>query len=308
MERDAAPLAAVILTYNEEKNIAACLRSLEGLAREVVVVDSGSTDRTAEIARGLGAQVVCRAFEGHARQWNWALGSLPLSFEWVLCLDADQRVTAELGAEIRRALQSPPADVDGFYMKRRLVFLGRSIRHGAHYPKYYLKLLRRPNAWSDEREYLDFRFYVKREVVCFQHELIEDNRKDRELLVWSQKHLNFAATQALEEFHRRKGKVRGFSAVPALLGNPDERTLWQKTVWYRLPLYVRPFLYFIYRYFFRLGFLDGKEGFIFHFLHAFWYRLMVDTQLDRLQQEASRARGGGNHVAREAVEEEIPKQ
>jgi len=278
----------VVLTYNEEKNIAACLRSLEGLARQVFVVDSGSTDRTAEIARSLGAEVVYHAFEGHARQWNWALRSLPLSFEWVLCLDADQRVTAELGEEIRRALGSPGPDVDGFYMKRRLVFLGRPIRHGAHYPKYYLKLLRRSNAWSDEREYLDFRFYVKRKAAYFEHELIEDNRKDSELLVWSQKHLNFAAKQALEEFHRRKGKVRGFSAAPALLGNPDERTLWQKTVWYRLPLYVRPFLYFTYRYFFRLGFLDGKEGFIFHFLHAFWYRLMVDTQLDRLEQEAER--------------------
>jgi hypothetical protein len=170
-------------------------------------------------------------------------------------------------------------------MKRRQVFLGRWIRHGAYYPKYYLKLLRRKNAWSDEREYLDFRFYARGRVAYLRHDLIEDNRKDYDLSVWIQKHLSFAVKQSLEEFHRQKGNVKGFAVTPAFFGNPDERTLWQKCLWYRLPLYFRPVLYFTYRYFFRLGFLDGKEGFIFHFLHAFWYRLMVDIQLDKLQQD-----------------------
>jgi cellulose synthase/poly-beta-1,6-N-acetylglucosamine synthase-like glycosyltransferase len=126
----AAPLEVAILTYNEEKNLEACLRSLHGLAQAVFVVDSGSTDATVGIAERLGARVVYNPFEGHAKQWNWALGTLPWSFDWVLCLDADQRLTPELREEIREALSSPAADVDGFYMKRRQVFLGRWIRHG----------------------------------------------------------------------------------------------------------------------------------------------------------------------------------
>jgi glycosyltransferase involved in cell wall biosynthesis len=289
LENRAALLSVVILTYNEEKNLEACLRSLRGLARECFVVDSGSTDGTGPIAESLGVEVVHHVFEGHARQWNWALRNLPLSFEWALCLDADQRLTPELREEIRLVLESPPAEVDGFYMKRRQVFLGRWIRHGAYYPKYCLKLLRHRSAWSDEREYLDFRFYVKGHVAYLRHDVIEDNRKDYDLSVWTHKHLSFVMKQSLEEFHRQNGKVRGFAIRPELLGNPDQRTLWQKCVWYRLPLYFRPFLYFAYRYFLRLGFLDGKEGFVFHFLHAFWYRLMVDTQLDRLRREVQKS-------------------
>src|SRR5260370_36307995 len=146
-------------TYKEEKNLEACLRRLHGLAQAVFVVDSGSTDAPLAIAERLGARVVYNPFEGHARQWNWALRTLPWSFDWVLCLDADQRLTPELREEIREALSSPAADVDGFYMKRRQVFLGRWIRHGAYYPKCYLKLLRRRNAWRDLREYLYRRLY-----------------------------------------------------------------------------------------------------------------------------------------------------
>ncbi len=283
------PLSVVVLTYNEEKNLEACLESFQGLTQEFFVVDSGSTDGTVGIAKRHGAQVVWHPFEGHVRQWNWSLRTLPFTFEWALCLDADQRLTPELREEIRYALASPPSNVDGYYMKRRQVFLGRWIRHGAYYPKYYLKLLRHRNAWSDEREYLDFRFYVRGRVAYLQHDLIENNHKDRDLSAWMLKHLSFAVKQSLEEFHRRNGKVKGFAITPGLLGSPDERTLWQKSLWYRLPLYFRPALYFLYRYFFRLGFLDGKEGFIFHFLHAFWYRLMVDIQLDRLQREAQRS-------------------
>ncbi len=289
-QQSGAPaLAAVILTMNEEKNLEACLLSLRGLTQEIFVVDSGSTDGTVAIAEGYGVKVVIHPFEGFARQWDWSLRTLPLSFDWALCLDADQRLTPELREEIRQVLPLSPSDVDGYYMKRRQIFLGRWIRHGAYYPKCYLKLLRHQNAWSDEREYLDSRFYVKGKVAYLKHDLVEDNRKDNDLPVWVQKHLSYAAKQSREEFHRRNGKVKGFAITPALFGNPDERTLWLKSLWYRLPLYLRPFVYFTYRYFFRLGFLDGKEGFIFHFLHAFWYRLMVDTELDKLQKEAQRS-------------------
>lgn len=279
-------LAGVILTYNEERNLASCLESLQGLTPQVFVVDSGSTDGTVAVAERYGARAVYHSFETHPKQWNWALRNLPISSDWVLCLDADQCPTPELREEIRRVLALSTTDVDGFYLRQRYFFLGRWIRHGGHYSKYHLRLVRLRSAFCDEREYLDPRFSVKGKTAALRCDLAEYNRKDDDLATWTRKHLSHAARQALEEYRRRSGQIRGWERVPSPFGDPDQRRLWLKSVWYRLPLYSRPFLYFLYRYLFRLGFLDGKEGFIFHFLHSVWYRLMVDTEIDRLQQEA----------------------
>jgi hypothetical protein len=131
---------------------------------------------------------------------------------------------------------------------------------------------------------VDVRFSVKGKTVTLRSDLAEYNRKDDDLPVWTRKHLAYAAQQALEEFSRRTGQLSGWEKPPTPFGNPDRRRLWLKSVWYRLPLYFRPFLYFCYRYFLCLGFLDGKQGFIFHSLHSVWYRLMVDTEIDKLRQ------------------------
>jgi hypothetical protein len=229
-------------------------------------------------------------FESHAKQWNWALHHLPFAYEWALCLDADHRVTPELKDEIcelfevgsegvRRPVRLEVAD--GFYIKRRQIFRGRWIRHGGYYPKHLLKLVRHERAWSDEHELLDFRFYVKRETAALQHDLVEDNQKEFDISFWITKHNQFAQLQAREELLRQRDGI-AWNIRPSLFGTPDQRTLWLKRIWYRLPLYVRPCLYFFYRYVLRLGFLDGKQGLLFHFLQGFWYRLLVDIVLDDL--------------------------
>jgi glycosyltransferase involved in cell wall biosynthesis len=291
-----APISAVVLTYNEERNVGDCLASLSGWVAETFVVDSGSMDRTVEMARNAGAIVRHHPFETHAKQWNWALRTLPFAHDWVLCLDADHRPTPELAAEIVRifgvadssdpeisAPESSSVTVDGFYIKRREIFRGRWIKHGAYYPKYLLKLVRHERAWCDENELLDFRFYVKGATSSLAHDLIEDNQNEADISFWVTKHARFAMLQADEERRRAGGDV-GWSLRPRLFGTPDQRVLWLKQRWYRMPLYLRPFLYFLYRYVLRLGFLDGKEGFIFHFLQAFWYRLLVDIRLDELRR------------------------
>ena len=291
---ETTPLTAIILTYNEAENLTPCLESLHGWIREVYVVDSGSTDETADIARRHGARLVVHAFDSHARQWNWALRNLPLATDWVLCLDADQRVTSELQSAIRATFANPstlPSGVEGFYVTRRQIFRGRWIRHGGYYPKYLLKLVRHASAWSDENERLDFRFYVRGGTAKLRGDLIEDNRNEMDLAFWLTKHVQFARLQAAEEFARRTGTVE-WSVEPALFGTPDQRILWLKARWYRLPLFIRPFLYFLYRYVVRLGFLDGKAGLVFHFLQGFWYRFLVDVMLDELrhpQPEEARA-------------------
>lgn len=275
------PLTTIVLTFNEEQNLGACLASMAGLPTAIFVVDSGSTDATRAIAEHAGATVVEHPFEGHARQWNWALRELPATTAWVLCLDADQRLTPELRGSLEALFAAGPdgpglQGKGGFYIARRQIFRGVWIRHGGYYPKYLLKLVRRDEARSDVRERMDHRFYVTSPTGRLSGDLIEDNRNEQQLAFWIAKHERYAWVQAQEEIARRAGGV-GHEVPPTPFGTPDQRVLWQKQIWYRLPLFVRPVLYFWYRYVVRLGCLDGREGFLFHGFQAFWYRVLVDA-------------------------------
>jgi glycosyltransferase involved in cell wall biosynthesis len=289
-----APITAIVLTYNEEPNIDACLASMADWVSDVFVVDSRSTDATPAIAERYGARVVEHAFETHARQWAWALAHLPIRHPWVLGLDADQRVTPELKREMLDLFADGGArldGIDGLFVNRRQIFRGRWIRHGGYYPKYLLKVFRADRVRVDERDLLDHHFYVPGPTHKLKHDLVEDNVREADIGFWLGKHIRYAALQAhVEAFRDGWGPL-----TPALNGNPDQRTARLKQAWERLPLYVRPVLYFAYRYFVRLGFLDGKQGFLFHFLHGFWYRVLVDVYLDELR------RNGASAPAREAL-------
>jgi glycosyltransferase involved in cell wall biosynthesis len=281
------PISVIILTHNEERNIENCLRSICDWAGEIFVVDSGSNDRTIPIATQYGASIVHHPFETHARQWHWTLENLALRYDWVFGLDADQRVTPELSTELRRLFTADKLRlmlVDGFYIKRRQFFRGRWIRHGGYYPKYLLKLFKRGRVRTDPDDLVDHHFYVVGRVEKLQHDLIEENVKENDISFWIEKHNRYATLLASEELRRRREGLRS-PLEPSLMGNPDQRTLWFKQLWACLPLYARPLLYFLYRYFLRLGIFDGKEGFIFHFLQAFWFRLLVDIKLDELRRQ-----------------------
>ena len=199
-------------------------------------------------------------------------------------------VTSELRYELQQ-LMDDPAVVNGgpagYFVKRRHIFRGQWIKYGGYYPKYMLKLFRRRDAWVDENDLVDHHFRVHGEVAKLQHDLVENNRKEADIGVWVEKHCRYAALQAREEMGKARHAVQ-VGVVQALRGSPDDRVLGLKLIWGRLPLYVRPLLYFLYRYIGRLGFLDGKAGFIFHVLQAFWYRLLVDIKLDDLRQQQAR--------------------
>lgn len=273
-----APVAVVVLTFNEEANLEACLASVAGWSRELFVVDSGSTDRTIDIARRHGAQVVPHPFDSHVRQWEWALETLPITARWILALDADQRVSDPLRASIERVCAESGGSFAGFYVNRRQVFRGRWIRHGGYYPKYLLKLFERGRGKPDPADLVDHHFRVDGEVARLDGDLIEDNRNEMRIADWIAKHNRYARLQAQEELARlAEDRDRGRA-----FGQPDERVVWLKRRWRRMPLYIRPFLYFGYRYVLRLGFLDGKEGFVFHFMQGLWYRLLVDINRDEL--------------------------
>ena len=276
--RRRAPVTAVVLTFNEARNLDACLETVMSWAEAVCVVDSGSTDETVAIAHAHGATVVSHPFETHAAQWRWALDHLPLATSWVLAVDADQRLTRELQEEIvDRTIAGASPEVNGFYLNRRQIFRGRWIRHGGYYPKYLLKLFRREVVSLDPRDLVDHHFAVPGRTECCRHDMLEDNRNEADIATWIAKHNRYTVLQARQERASRDAADR----VPlrALWGSPDDRTRWLKQFWGGLPLFLRPCAYFVYRYVVRMGFLDGREGFIFHVLQAFWYRLLVDINI-----------------------------
>jgi len=282
------PVTAILATRNEEANLERTLASLHGFLDQILVIDSESADRTVEIARRYADDVVTLPYDhGRIIPWifQWGLDNLPIRNDWVLILEADQALPPALRAELERLFAGSAIAADGFYIRRRQIFRGRPIRFGGYGHKYLLKLFRRGRGELDPEEQ-DTRVYVRGTTARLRAPLEEWNRKEDAILFYLEKHLRYADAFAREELLRRQRKLR-WKLAPRLFGTPDERTLWLKSLYYRLPLYVRPFLYFGFRYVILCGFLDGREGFVFHFLQAFWFRLVVDIRLAELRRPPS---------------------
>jgi len=283
---DKLPVTVIVLTYNEEQNLANCLRSVADWASEIFVVDSGSTDRTLGIARQYTDQIIVHEFVNQAQQFNWALDKLPIRSEWVLRLDADEYLLPELKAEIIAILPTLPSHVTGLYMKRRVYFKGRWIRHGAYYPTWLLRLFRQGKARSEQLEMDEHIIVLEGETRHLQHDFVDHNHKD--LAFWTGKHEQFATREA--RALTRKAQADELSAMQGKLGGQPARKRWLKgNIYARSPLFLRAFAYFLYRYIFRLGFLDGTEGLVFHFLQGCWYRFYVDARIWEARQGQSKA-------------------
>jgi glycosyltransferase involved in cell wall biosynthesis len=285
------PLAVVILTRNEEENLPHALASVVGWAAEVWIVDSHSADGTVELARKAGAAVAVHDFEGYAAQRNWALRSLPFAHEWVLFLDADEAVTPELRAELARVLAAPPEGIAGLAVKRRFIFLGRWLRHGGYYPIWILRVVRHRLARCEARG-VDEHLIADGPTARLAHDLLHEDR--RPFARWVERHVRYAELAAADVLHGSHGELSSH----AWSSNQAARTRWwYERVYLRLPLGLRAFAYFLYRYVLRGGFLDGREGFIYHALQAFWYRLLIDaTILDR--RLAAQRQGGTSPAER----------
>lgn len=279
-------MTVLFTTRNEEVNIERSLQSVHGFADQIFVIDSESEDRTVEIASRFADEVRNLPYEhGKIIPWifQWGLDNLPIRNEWVLILEADQALTPALRTELAALFARPDIRENGFYIRRRQIFRGKPLRFGGYGGKVLLKLFRRGKGELDPVEQ-DTRVYVRGAVGRLRAPLEEHNLKEDAILFYLQKHLRYAEAFSREELERRRRNLP-WKLKPRLFGTPDERVLWLKTRYYRMPLYVRPVLYFLYRYFFLLGFLDGKTGFLFHFLQAFWFRLVVDARLEELLKE-----------------------
>ena len=269
----------VVLTYNEEVHLPRLLSSIKILEAPVFILDSGSTDRTLEICNSFGAIVSTHPFENHPKQWHKALTSFPIETPWIIGLDADHIVTEELLELLRQFKDENFKDVNGIYFNRKNYFKGKWLKHGGYYPKYLLKMFRTGIGYSDLNENMDHRFIVPGKCIVWKKgHLIEENLKENEIAFWIQKHNRYSDLVAQEEVERRNNS-RFQAVIPDFWGTPDQRTASLKRIWWQMPLLGRPFIYFIYRYFFQLGILDGKRGLIFHFLQGFWFRFVVDIKI-----------------------------
>jgi glycosyltransferase involved in cell wall biosynthesis len=272
----------IILTYNEEAHLGRLLQSIDGLDAPVFILDSGSTDKTIEIGERYGASFMHHAFENHPKQWDHALRNFPISTPWVICLDADQVVTPELKNRLINFKDADFAGINGIYFNRKNFFKGRWIKHGGYFPFYLLKMFRYGVGYSDINENMDHRFIVPGNLEVWKDGIIlEENLKENQIRFWIEKHNRYSDLVAQEEVERMM-QLRSQTIKPNFLGSPDERTAWRKQLWWRLPRYVRPMIYFTQRIIFQLGILDGRTGIIFHFLQGFWFRLIVDIKIDEI--------------------------
>lgn len=296
-------LTVLVLTLNEERHLARCLESTRGLDCEIVVVDSGSTDRTAEIARSYGARVIEHPFVTQAQQLNWALDTISLDTDWILRLDADEYLLPELADEIASTLRNVSPDVTAFEMKRRAVFRGRWIKHGGYYPTWLLRLFRRGVGRSEDLLMNEHLVVDHGRVAKLRHDFVND-----ELLTigeWTRKHVAYAERQA-RVYAEGSGAQAGARVNPSITGSSTERRRWLLVnVYGRSPRLARAFAYFLWRYVLRLGFLDGREGLVFHFLHACWYRFLTDVFLLDIEERRLAAPGTSVRIASSADERTI---
>lgn len=275
------PLSVIILTYNEEKNIKACLESLGDYFSEIFIVDSGSTDKTLELIEAYPVKVFHHPFENYSTQRNWAFANLPLAHEWILNMDADHRLTPEFIEEIASKFKVGIAEhINGMLASRKTLFMGKWIKYGGHYPTYHAVTFRKGKGACEDKLY-DQHFKVEGDVIKIKGDIIDLITES--LSTFTLRHDKWSNLEALQQFAHQTpqlGTIKGAFAN----GNPIEKRRYLKNIYESFPLFVRPFLYFFIRYFLRLGFLDGKRGLIFHFLQCFWFRFLIDAKIYELRK------------------------
>lgn len=277
-------ITAIILTFNEAIHIERAIRSVQPFVHQICVVDSGSSDGTPDIARRLGAEVHTHAFVNQARQLQWALDTLDIRGEWVLRLDADEIIEPDLAREISERLPALPGDVVGVRFKRKHIFMDRWVRHGGRYPLLMLRLWRKGNGRVEDR-WMDEHIVVQGgRTVTFEGGFADHNLND--LTYFIDKHNRYATREAIEVLNQRRGLFARDEALNAHSASRQaalKRRL-KEGVFNRMPFTVSAPLYFLWRYVFQLGFLDGRSGLVYHFLQGCWYRFLVGARLMELER------------------------
>jgi glycosyltransferase involved in cell wall biosynthesis len=270
-------ITALIITKNEEIHIERCINNIKKLVSNVLIIDSFSNDNTIEIAKKLNIKFIQNKFINHAKQFNFGLSQLSQDTDWVLKIDADEILTSSLIAEIKNKLPQLDKNVNGIYIKRHLVFQDTLIKYGRLSPVRLLRLFRFQKGKCDNR-WVDEKIKVEGKTVQFKEYIIDQNLKS--LSEWIRKHDRYSSAEALNYllikynplFNNIEQSQLNFETLNVV-------SLKSRNLYAKLPLIIRVFIIFFYRYFFCLGFLHGKAGLIYFFLQSLWYRILVDAKI-----------------------------
>ena len=276
-----ADLTAIILTKNEEKNIEECILSIKDVAKRIVVIDSYSTDATVELAHKHGAEVHQHEFVNQSEQFRYGMDIAQIDTKWVLRLDADERLTKAGQEELEQLCrQNQDTDVNGIIIRFKVSFMGKSLRHGGIYPFRKLLVFKYGKGDIEKRNMDEHIVLSEGRCVEMKEDSLHHDYKD--LTYWIDKHNRYASREVLDYYQFRQDAGDGKKL--------DEKAKIKRKIkygiYYKLPLGFRAHLYYWYRYYFKLGFLDGKEGKIYAFMQAYWYRYLVDAKIyEREKQE-----------------------
>lgn len=284
-------ISAIILTFNESIHIERCIKSIQPLVDDVFVIDSFSTDNTVEIAKYLGAKIYQNSWINYATQFNWALENCSINTDWVWRIDADEYAEPELIKRLSNKLPLVGDEITGIYIKRGITFYGHKLQYGTWAPRWNLKIFRFnvgycENRWMDEHIKLKYGKSIQIDGCQMDNNL-------NNFTWWTDKHNHYATREMVDMLSLKYNLGSQKEVEPKLLGTGEQRKRWMKLRYANIPLFIRPFLNFMYRYIFRLGFLDGKQGFLWHILQGFWYRFLVDAKIWEIKR---RFKGNDNEI------------
>ncbi len=273
-----ANISAIVLTYNEEIHIKRCIENLKLITNKIFVIDSFSTDSTINIAKELGAEVLFNKWENsYSKQFNWALKNAPIKTDWVIRIDADEYLDNKLINEINDKLPKVSDNVSGIEICLDRFFLKRKIKFGLG-KIYQIRLFRYGKAICEPRM-MDEHIMVDGEIISFKGKWIDNNLST--LQEWSSKHNKYAIREAIDYLNLYSENNINIKYNYSYNAKNKHKN---KTLYSKMPLFWRAFIYFCLRYFIRGGFLDGKEGFLWHFLQGWWYRTLVDAKIFEIKK------------------------
>lgn len=275
-------MTAVVIAFNESLHIRRCIERLKGLVSRIVIIDSYSTDDTVAIAQGLGAETIQHPFLNHAAQFNWGVEAARITTGWVLRVDADEYLDEEGVAALRTAIAAATPEVSAFSMRRGVVFSERRIRFGG-ISQVYLTRIWRTGMAKVEARWMDEQVLVSggETVRIADGAIIDENVND--IGWWTSKHNGYTTRQMIQWMLAELQRADEID-ISQLNQHVRRKRILREQLYSPSPLFWRAIAYFLYRYVFAFGFLDGRAGFMFHFFQGLWNFFLVDVKIHEARQ------------------------
>ena len=273
-ENNSLDITAIILTYNEEKHIKRCILSIKKFVKKIIIIDSFSSDKTLEIAKKFKVKIYKHKFINQAKQINWALRKIKFQTSWILRIDADEYFTKELRKEVTTHINTLNFKYDGISFNRVIKFLNKEIHYGGTSPHKTLRIWKNKKGRCED-VWMDEQIIVNGKVFHLNQNLIDENLND--LKWWKLKHRNYAKREAISFLNNKKNKNK--SKFKKKLKNVRKRKYLKEKIYYKLPIFLRPLLFFLYSMIFKLGIITGWQGLVFYYYQTLWFRLLVDINI-----------------------------